>query len=165
MEPIHVQRRILKEVFQLELGWLWIVSPFPFLFPFFSLFWILVVLLIHTLFFSLAEYPSSTQLQFIEEPKNVQFSNKKSGYLYCRAKATPSYSNSYNIIITWRYSNGSNVKNISNTILDLSNGTLWFPPFQNLVPSVHQGKFQCVAKLSLQDHAILSRVAAVNGSK
>ena len=121
-------------------------------------------LVIH-LFFSLAEYPSSTQLQFIEEPKNVQFSNKKSGYLYCRAKATPSYSNSYNIIITWRYSNGSNVKNISNTILDLSNGTLWFPPFQNLVPSVHHGKFQCVAKLSLQDHAILSRVAAVNGSK
>ena len=55
--------------------------------------------------------------------------------------------------------------NISNTILVLPNGTLWFPPFKKLITQVHRGKFQCVAKLRLHNRAILSNIASVNGGE
>lgn len=108
-----------------------------------------------------AEY--SAPLQFTQEPSDVQFSSKTSAYLHCVAMATSSYASNNQITITWRFENGSLVRNISDIVQTLPNGTLWFKPFNRLVPAVHRTKYQCVANLTLHNQAILSRLALVHG--
>lgn len=126
-----------------------------------DVFHVLLFVLAHELtIVNSGEYPAP--LRFTEEPSYIQFSSKNSGYLHCSAEARSSSANTEKIIITWRYGNGTSVKNISN-ILVLPNGTLWFPPFKKLIPRVHQGKFQCVAELNVQKLMILSRMAVVDG--
>lgn len=113
--------------------------------------------------FYIAEY--SAPLQFTEEPSDIQFSSQTSGYLHCVAKTTSSYASNSQIVITWRFGNGSVVKNISNIVQALPNGTLWFKPFEKIIPAVHLAKYQCVANLSLHNQAILSRQVLVHSGK
>ncbi len=113
--------------------------------------------------FCIAEY--SATLQFTEEPSDIQFSSKTSAYLHCVAIATSSYASNNQIIITWRFGNGSLVKNISNIVQTLPNGTLWFKPFDKLVPAIHRAEYQCVANLTLHNQGILSRPALVRGGR
>lgn len=115
--------------------------------------------------FSLSTAEYSAPLQFTQEPSDVQFSSKTSAYLHCVAMATSSYASNNQITITWRFENGSLVRNISDIVQTLPNGTLWFKPFNRLVPAVHRTKYQCVANLTLHNQAILSRLALVHGGR
>ena len=114
------------------------------------------------LFFFLSTAESSAPLNFIKEPSDIQFSSKTSGYLHCVAGVTrSSYASKNDITITWRFGNGSLVRNISDIVQILPNGTLWFKPFTRLLPAVHYAKYQCVANLTLHNQAIMSRPALV----
>jgi archaellum component FlaF (FlaF/FlaG flagellin family) len=109
-----------------------------------------------------AEY--SAPLEFTKEPSDVLFSSRTSAYLHCVAMATSSYASNNQITITWRFENGSLVKNVSD-VRTLPNGTLWFKPFSTLLPAVHRTKYHCVANLTLHNQAILSRSASVYGGR
>ncbi|XP_028412686.1 Down syndrome cell adhesion molecule-like protein 1 homolog isoform X2 [Dendronephthya gigantea] len=106
---------------------------------------------------------SAAPLQFTEEPSDIQFSSKTSAHLHCSAVATSSYASDNQILISWRFGNGSLVGNIPDILQTLPNGTLLFKPFKILVPGVHRAKFQCLANLTLNNQAILSRPALVHG--
>lgn len=101
-------------------------------------------------------------MQFTEEPSDIQFSSKTSAYLRCVAVATSSYASDDQITISWRFGNGSLVGNKTDILQALPNGTLLFKPFKILVPGVHRAKYQCVANLTLNNQAILSRPALVH---